>query len=682
MTDDLIDLPGGKYTDTTILKGLAPDGQYKDIPVSSDGQLQVSTYNGITSTDNSTSTALGAGATWTGAGENVVGYGSVVVASKSDVAGTLYMEFSPDGTNWDSSLSFVVAANVNEVHRLSVTRAHFRVRYVNGASPQTYFRLQSTLSNAPPLTSALNSTVQSDADSLVTRSVLMGETDGGQFKFVPVTTEGHLEVAVHDPLLPFGSVHVEKMSPVFQVDGVYGLNNSTSRVVISGTGTVAGANNLLISSTGTTIYSAATLQSRKRLRYRPGQGSIGRFTSVFSAPATDSTLIAGLGTSESGFYFGYNGTAFGVLHVTDGVREIQTFTVTTPSTGTQNVQVVLDGVTYTVTGMTNNGSTLRTAYEIAKGGTWNGWSVESIDSTVVFVSGARPLVGAFSVAQSGAGVPVAGSFVETLAGVSSTDTWVAQTAWNGDKLDGTGASGFVLNPQFGNIYQIDMQYLGFGNVNMKVRVVSADNNATWVTAHTFVFPNALTTPHSRQPSMPFTQTAYSAGSTTNVSVATGSFAGFVEGEIVLNGPRMTYDDVSTVVSTGAYYALMTVRNDLVFGGRPNQAIVNLLSMGGAHDDATPVTLYLIKNGTLVGTPNFLPWSTSSVTCVDTAATQVTITDNEQILFSLPLGQAGSALFTFEDNLMIQPGETVTLAAKAVTGTATYTIVTLNTREDQ
>jgi hypothetical protein len=105
-------------------------------------------------------------------------------------------------------------------------------------------------------------------------------------------------------------------------------------------------------------------------------------------------------------------------------------------------------------------------------------------------------------------------------------------------------------------------------------------------------------------------------------------------------------------------------------------------MGGAHDDATPVTLYLIKNGTLVGTPNFTAWSASSVTDVDTAATTVTITDNEQILFSMPLGGSGSGLFTFEDSLLLQPGEQVTLAAKAVTGTSTWTIMSLNTREDQ
>jgi hypothetical protein len=93
-----------------------------------------------------------------------------VVAVKTDQNGTLYIEFSPDGTNWDSSLSFSVAADSREVHRFTVTNQYLRVRFTNtSASPQTYFRLQTLLGSYQSLTSALNSTVQQDADTLVVR---------------------------------------------------------------------------------------------------------------------------------------------------------------------------------------------------------------------------------------------------------------------------------------------------------------------------------------------------------------------------------------------------------------------------------------------------------------------------------------------------------------------------------
>lgn len=519
---------------------------------------------------------------------------------------------------------------------------------------------------------------------------LAGRNDAGNLALVPVTGEGHLEVAIHGPRMPFGEVHVESLTPIFQVDGVYGIN--TTEVVpttgINGPGstsaTVAAANNMLTCATGTTSLSFSTIQSRKRLRYRPGQGLVCRFTALFSAPAANSILVAGVGTAESGFYFGYNGTSFGVLHSTGGVREIQTLTVTTASTATNNYQVELNGTTFAVTA-TNSGSTVRTAYEISQG-TYTGWSCYPIGSTVVFLANSvGNKAGAFSLGQSGAATPAAGSFAETLAGAAATDTWVPQSSWNGDKLDGTGPSGITIDPTKGNVFQIDVQYLGFGGVSMKVEVASEGNNPDFVTVHAFSFPNTRTTPTITQPSFPFTMAAYSAGSTTNVSVSTASFAGFVTGQRRLTGPRMTYQrSTSNFVGSTAstYYPLLTIRNNLTHTGRACQAVVNLLSMSCSHDDATPVTFYLLRNATLVGTPNFTNFATTSTTSFDIAATTATISTNDQLIFSLNIGQSSNAEFSFEDDITIQPGETITLAATAVTGTATYVLGSVNTREDQ
>lgn len=124
---------------------------------------------GTVSTSNNTTTPLAISGTFTGTAEDVSQYPSVVVACKSDVAGTLYIEFSPDGTNWDSSLMYEVAANTNEVHRLAVTRRFVRVRYVNGAVAQTTFRLQTLFGAQGLLTQGLLSTIQNDADAIVVR---------------------------------------------------------------------------------------------------------------------------------------------------------------------------------------------------------------------------------------------------------------------------------------------------------------------------------------------------------------------------------------------------------------------------------------------------------------------------------------------------------------------------------
>lgn len=148
-------------------------GAARIIPINSSGdELDFATLFNNVSTVNSSIATLATTVTFTGTSEDVYRYNSVVTSVKTDQAGTLYMEFSTDGTNWDSSLSFSVAAAGNEVHRLTISKRYFRVRFTNtSASNQTYFRLQTIYGSQQTLTSALNGTLQQDADALTVRNV-------------------------------------------------------------------------------------------------------------------------------------------------------------------------------------------------------------------------------------------------------------------------------------------------------------------------------------------------------------------------------------------------------------------------------------------------------------------------------------------------------------------------------
>jgi hypothetical protein len=513
---------------------------------------------------------------------------------------------------------------------------------------------------------------------------------------VSLTPEGHIEVDVHGPRLPFGSLHTERITPVFQIDGVYGINSflTTTNVGVSvGTnatsGNVTASSNKIVVATGTTQYSFATYQSRNRLRYRPGQGIVGKFAGHFSTPAASSTLVAGFGTAESGVFFGYNGTSFGILYSTAGVREIHTLTVSTASTATNNYVVTLPNGTTASVAATSNSSTVKTAYEIAQG-TFPGWTAEPRGSTVIFLAAsAAPVTGSFSLAQTDAVTPAAGSDAETLAGVSASNTWIPQAEWNGDVMDGSGSdsnpSGFNLDPSKGNVYSIGVQYLGFGPITFQVEVTyTNENNPQFINVHTIKHPNTTQTVSLSQPSFPFTAAAYSAGSTNNVSVSISSCAGFVEGEIINTGPRQSYFNNSGVTSsTSAYIPLFTVRNSLGFGSRANQTVAHLISLGGAAKSNTGLTTYyLIRNATLSGTPNFTQFSSTSSSYWDTAATGCTFSSNGQVIWSGTVAESGNFNEPFMDQrITIQPGESITLAVRSVTATAVC-VGSLNTREDQ
>ena len=526
------------------------------------------------------------------------------------------------------------------------------------------------------------------------RNVVYGVNDAGEPTEIASTAEGHLEVAIHAPINPFGSVHVENLLPIFQVDSIYGVN--TSEMVAStglgydpgvappaaNSGSATAANNLFTCSTGTTAYSFGALQTRRRLRYRAGQGIVGRFTALWSAPIASSTVVAGFGSGEAGYFFGYSGTTFGILHSTGNTREIQTFTVTAAATSGGAVTFTLNDKQIAVT-LAASASTTLTANDIASL-SFPGWKAEARGATVVFLADSvGNKAGTFSVTPGASGLT--GSFAETLAGASTADTFIAQTAWNGDPCDGTGSSGFTLVKTNGNVFQISVAWLGFGPVTFSIMQPSADgNNATWIVVHTINNPNARTTVHTNQPSFPFTMAAYSGGSTTNVSVSVASLAGFIEGQKKLTGPRMTYFNTAAVTSsTSAYIPIFSVRNDYVYATRANQAVVNLLSVGGsANGNANAATLFvLIRNATLTGPASWAAWATTSSTYVDTGATGCSFTNNNQIIWTGSISQAGNFLFSFEDDLTLQPGETVTMAVRSVTATAAC-IAQLNTREDQ
>ncbi len=523
------------------------------------------------------------------------------------------------------------------------------------------------------------------------------KTDNGSYTDAVSTAEGHQEVAIHSPRLPFGSVHAENLTPVFQSDAVYGINSGQETTFASGTGTATASDSNFVVSTGTTSLSQGVILGRKRLRYRAGQGIVGRFAGRFTTPVTYSYQIAGFGHAEDGVYFGYreatgNGysgvaPAFGILYINRGVREVQTLTVTTGATSASNVTITLNSVAFTVP-VTAASNIQRTVWEIATYDSYTGWDAYSSGATVVFVKKAVGTnAGTFSFGAGTTGA--AAAFAQTKAGAASNESFIPQSTWNGDKLDGTGASGITLDPTKGNVYQIGIQYLGYGAISFQIEVTpSGSNNADFVTVHTMKLPNTLTTTSFGNPSFPFTMAAYSAGSTTDLTVRVGSFAGFIEGGKTLHGNRFTYFNTLTTVGPTNFQALFTVINSRYYSGRTNQTVINLLNISGALKHTSPCIFYLIKNGTLVGNPNFQSLSSNSASLWDTAATTVTYSTGDQLVATFHLGDTGEFDHHFGNGVLnseevtIQPGEWFTLAARSTTGTPSYVTGSLNTREDQ
>jgi hypothetical protein len=282
------------------------------------------------STVNSTTTALGAGGTFTGTPEDVTQYASLSVSfnvKPLNATGNVLVQFS-NTSSFPVILSNTVTAvtsTISEGFTLDVitTGQYFRVLYINDSTPQTSLTIQSIFHPQARIAQTTTRYAQQPTDYtdvLNTRSMIWGKTLGGGI-YEPVATNGEnsLVVTIAEPHAAFGEISTAENTPTCQVDFVYGINTNLVSNTTSNNATVTTTNGMAILTTGTQVNSVATLVTKEYVKYRPGQGSMSRFTALFTTGVTGSTQFAGPGGyGVDGLGFGYNGTSFGALYRHNG----------------------------------------------------------------------------------------------------------------------------------------------------------------------------------------------------------------------------------------------------------------------------------------------------------------------------------------------------------------------------
>ena len=257
------------------------------------------------------------GNTYTGAGEEN-DYAYVGVNLQVDESGTLFFDFSQDGTNWSTYPvnGFDVASGINEVHTAWKGGRYMRPRFV-GSGGRTFFRLKTYYSNLPlPLTAPLNQTIGDDQDATVVRSVLIGSDEAGNYRNVGTDAEGHLKVHLDEPLTAFGELRMAEMTPLIQILHPYELNLdlvSTGNTTGSGSVTYDTGTTMVSINSGAATSSSGVMNTRRLVKYRNGQGLLVRYTAIFDTAVSGNEQWVGWGDDLDGFFFGYSGTTFGIL---------------------------------------------------------------------------------------------------------------------------------------------------------------------------------------------------------------------------------------------------------------------------------------------------------------------------------------------------------------------------------
>lgn len=116
----------------------------------------------------------------------------------------------------------------------------------------------------------------------------------------------------------FGEASVAQVTAKNLVHFPYNINADIVSTSTTGSGSVTHSGQLAVVGSGAATSSSGQLMTNRLLEYNPGIGALVRFTSIFTTGVEGNTQIAGIGNDNDGFFFGYNGTEFGILHRAGG----------------------------------------------------------------------------------------------------------------------------------------------------------------------------------------------------------------------------------------------------------------------------------------------------------------------------------------------------------------------------
>ena len=200
-------------------------------------------------------------------------------------------------------------------------------------------------------------------------------------------------------------------------------------------------------------------------------------------------------------------------------------------------------------------------------------------------------------------------------GTPSDIRTVNQSSWNGDKLDGTGASGLTLDPSKAQILWMDFEWLGVGSVRCGFII-----DGQYIVCHTFNNANDITSVYMTTAILPvryeISTSSALAASMKAICCSVISEGGFEQTSIDHVARRTT---AFTNIDTAAFYPIVSIR---MASGRTGAVIlpnrVQFLPLTSQNYEVA-----LIKNATLTGATWAATVPSDSNVDFDVAATAMT-----------------------------------------------------------
>jgi hypothetical protein len=685
---------------------------------------------------NQTGSTGWVGDTWTGIGEEN-DYAYVGVNLQVDESGTLFFDFSQDGVNWSSYPvnGFTIVSGINEVHTAWKGGRYMRPRFV-GTGGRSYFRLETYYSNLSlPLSAPLNQSIGSDQDAQVVRAVGIGEdpvgtytnvkTDGLGFQTLDnlasgttfnsdvINAQGYTQVQTHivcdnDGTLGFkfcstsncsgttaGQDGVERyLSVPYSSSGGFQLFSApafTPYVQYSFTNNGTDTTTQLFYETklltkslsgqllGMDAFISPTMVANLGRNVIVGRNDAGRFQNVpVDANGVLKTAI------ESPL------TAFGEIQIAEMTPVIQ---VTYP----YNINPLLVNTT-----VSNGGSVTQSDNMVVlqtSGGTSSSVTLETVNVakyragqgivarfTGLFTSTAtttdsHQVIG-IGDSTDGYFFGYSGSTFGIHHRINSGTTFIAQSTWNVDVMDGSSGAGNPsstnLDPTKGNVFQIQYQWLGFGAINF---FIESDVTGKYVPIHQIKYANNKVVPSSYNPTFPIRVEVDNGTSTDVLTMKSASMAAFVEGKDEITGPLQSATGSNSGGNDGE---VLTLRNVSVFPSgstTTNRVVAYLRDLSISNDGAnnTIVRVQIVEDPIFSVSPTYTYIDPdNSIIEVGTAGTYTS--GSGKVIATFGVTQVSNVFTDLSSRrIALRPGKTIAFITQG--DASTSTVVDVSWSED-
>jgi len=255
------------------------------------------TQNVVADPNNTSETNLTSanGYAFTGTASSTLGVIGLQWSLKTDQNATIYIDQSPNGTDWDISyVYYYKTGKGGEGETVQATQSYWRIRVVLDVEiDTTYFRLQGVLC---PIAMPLPSSLSSDA-RLKTQSTISGKEN----------TNRHAWISPAQTLGTYTNVRLVGTN----FDGTVKDTNFWTETSTNG-GSVTQDGKILLS-TNTTANGTAKYQSVRRARFVVGSPLVFQsLTAFISSADADNIRRMGAYDSSDGFYFQLDGSTFSV----------------------------------------------------------------------------------------------------------------------------------------------------------------------------------------------------------------------------------------------------------------------------------------------------------------------------------------------------------------------------------